>query len=70
MTAGEANQAKALTILADCPIGATHHALLARQVTAETLDALVRDGVITTRLATMANPKGLEVRWYCLARRP
>jgi hypothetical protein len=61
------NEQKALHILADCPIGATRDALLARGVKPATLEQLVWAGTITTRTAVMANPKGMEVVWYALA---
>lgn len=58
------NEQKCLGILADCTIGATYDALRARGITDATLDALVADGRLATRVSVMANPKGLEVRWY------
>ena len=58
---------RALSTLANCPTtGATQSILLARGVSQEALDRLVRRGLARTRFAKMANPGGLEVTWYLI----
>src|SRR6516225_3493184 len=57
----------ALSTLAKCPTtGAPQSILLARGVSQEALDRLVRRGLARTRVAKMANPRGLEVTWYLI----
>ena len=57
----------ALSTLAKCPTtGAPQSILLARGVSQEALDRLVRRGLARTRVAKMANPRGFTVTWYLL----
>ena len=53
-----------LKTLAGCPRGATADRLDALGFDAATLASLVRAGLVRTRVATMANPKGLSVTWF------
>ena len=66
-TLANVSMRRALSTLANCPTtGATQSILLARGVSQEALDRLVRRGLARTRVAKMANPRGLEVTWYLI----
>jgi hypothetical protein len=57
---------KALALLADCSSGATGPALEARGVSEATLDRLIAQGLVMSRLRHFANPRGLTVMHYWL----
>jgi hypothetical protein len=59
---------KALTILAGCHNGATELTLANHGISRATLDALVAEGRITHTVETMANPKGLKVDRFKIAK--
>jgi hypothetical protein len=58
------DERRVLKTLAGCPRGATADNLSALGFDAATLASLVRAGLVRTRVATMANPKGLKVTWF------
>jgi hypothetical protein len=62
MTAAER---RALAVLANCPTGATHDALVRNRVKPATLDQLVARGLVQRRFA---NPPGLVVAHYWITR--
>jgi hypothetical protein len=61
-------QRRALEILAGCEQGATLDSLKTCGVSQRTIDSLIARGRISTRIAVMAKPKGLEVTWLQLAK--
>jgi predicted acylesterase/phospholipase RssA len=54
----------ALNLLAGCSQGSTISALVASGCKPATLDRLVRAGLLSRRVARMANPRNLIVIWY------
>jgi hypothetical protein len=65
MTAAER---RALAVLANCPTGATHDALVRNRVKPATLDQLVARGLVETRQRRFANQPGLVVAHYWITR--
>ena len=59
---------RALTILANCPTGATLDALVRNRVKQATLYQLVERGLVDARQRRFANPPGLVVIHYWITR--
>jgi hypothetical protein len=55
---------KALRMLAGCPTGATEDAMRMHGIEVGVLDELVALGLVTVRIQTFANPRGLKVRRF------